>query len=231
MTPPLPLSDQLEDLQLLRCSLLPGEVLTFLDGDAAWTRLLDVFPDVDSAPPDLHTQAHFEVKLANARIGFEVSYPDIAVKGGDRQEQERWQAVVKAKTQEVEDEPPVQEDTDALHYHALLTSHHLVSPHKRRALQQWAAARALAGFAKLGHPGVIYAQGAQADVEAFVADVKGMQWLALRVRFVEPVQARAGVEAEAGWQEFQKVGEVVEEMRRIGRAEYVLSMGIGSAGS
>jgi len=55
-----------------------------------------------------------------------------------------------------------------------------------------------------------------------------MQWLALRVRFVEPVDERVN---ESHWVEFQKVGEVVEEMKRIGREEFVLEMGIGSAGS
>ena len=129
------------------------------------------------------------------------------------------------------------------YYHALLTSHHLVSPNKRRALQSWAHELALRGFAKVGHPGVIYAEGARGAVEAFVRRVKGMQWLALRVRFVEPVDVReeggrkedekleAGEREKTRWVELEKVGEVVEEMRRMGRERYVLEMGIGSAGA
>lgn len=66
-------------------------------------------------------------------------------------------------------------------------------------------------------------------MEEFVANVKAMQWLALKVRFVEPIdESVAGQERR--WSEFQKVGEVVEEMRRIGRKKYIIEMGIGSAG-
>ena len=53
-------------------------------------------------------------------------------------------------------------------YHALFTSHHLISPIKRRSLQQWSASLSLTGFAKVGHPGVIYCEGARAQVEEFV---------------------------------------------------------------
>ncbi|KAG1738668.1 uncharacterized protein EDB91DRAFT_1054485, partial [Suillus paluster] len=41
----------------------------------------------------------------------------------------------------------------------------------------------ISGFAKVGYPGIIYTEGAQENVEEFVANVKSMQWLALRVRF------------------------------------------------
>ena len=140
--------------------------------------------------------------------------------------------------------PPQPHEPERNH-HALLVSHHLKSPHKRRALRQWARERRLArGFAKLGHPGVIYAEGAPADVAAFVASVRAMQWLALRVRFVEPVpdgpgpsggggggRGDEGEEERGTWKEFEKVGEVVEEMRRLGRESFVVEMGIGSAGT
>lgn len=120
-------------------------------------------------------------------------------------------------------------------YHVLFTSHHLKSSTKRRHLQQWSASLSLDGFAKIGHPGVIYAQGERANLEEFVDNVKSMQWLALKVRFVEPVKVDI-LQHEATahtrtWKEFQKVGEVVEEMRKIGREEFVVEMGIGSIGS
>lgn len=117
--------------------------------------------------------------------------------------------------------------------HALLTSHHLISPQKRRSLQQWSSDLHITGFAKVGYPGIIYAEGARESVEEFVGSVKAMQWLALRVRFVEDVsggQPGASGSEKGGWTEFEKVGEVVEEMKRIGREEYVLDMGIGSVG-
>jgi len=119
----------------------------------------------------------------------------------------------------------------SIHYHALLTSHHLISPQKRRSLQKWSSDLRISGFAKVGYPGIIYAEGAQGNVEEFVSNVKAMQWLALRVRFAEAVQGAAIRASENRWVEFQKVGEVVEEMKRIGREEYILEMGIGSAGS
>lgn len=68
-----------------------------------------------------------------------------------------------------------------------------------------------------------------------MSNVKSMQWLALKVRFVERVPEgmlnNAGGESLSGWQEFSRVGEVVEEMRRIRREDCVLEMGIGSSTS
>ncbi|KAG1783412.1 hypothetical protein EV702DRAFT_1191837 [Suillus placidus] len=46
-------------------------------------------------------------------------------------------------------------------YRALLTSHHLVSPTKRRSLQRWSSELSISGFAKVGYTGIIYAQGSQ----------------------------------------------------------------------
>lgn len=121
-------------------------------------------------------------------------------------------------------------------YHALLTSHHLISPIKRRSLQKWSSDLSLCGFAKVGYPGAIYCEGAASDVEEFVSNVKAMQWLALRVRFVEPLDDRAAtlsslMHAESQWIELEKVGEVVDYMRRAGREQFVVEMGLGSASS
>ncbi|TFK21645.1 hypothetical protein FA15DRAFT_758591 [Coprinopsis marcescibilis] len=115
-------------------------------------------------------------------------------------------------------------------HHVLFSSHHLISPKKRRSLQQWTSSLSLSGFAKVGYPGIIYAQGPQDSLEEFVANVRAMQWLALKVRFFEllPERYKDGP-VLAGWREFQRVGEVVEEMKAIGRGEYVFEMGIGSA--
>jgi hypothetical protein len=99
-------------------------------------------------------------------------------------------------------------------------------------LQQWTASLKLSGFAKIGYPGVIYTQGTQENLEEFVANVKAMQWLALKVRFLDqlPDKPLANAASLSGWQEFSRVGEVVEEMKRIGREAFVLEMGIGSSG-
>lgn len=58
-----------------------------------------------------------------------------------------------------------------------------------------------------------------------------MQWLALRVRFLEELPDELTVPSSPGWTEFQKVGEVVEEMRKLGREQFIVEMGIGSAGT
>ena len=133
-------------------------------------------------------------------------------------------------------EPPINAETGSAvqQYHVLFTSHHLVSPHKRRSLQEWSSSLGLSGFAKVGYPGVIYAQGARDSVKEFAANVKSMQWLALRMRIVEPVDRADGTGYEdigrkGTWREFQKVGEVVEEMKRLGREKYMVDMGIGNA--
>lgn len=68
-------------------------------------------------------------------------------------------------------------------------------------------------------------------------EVKGMQWLALRVRFVEPVpgwDTDANLSSEAGrnqsvrWVEVSKIGEVLELMRMRGREAFVMNLGIGA---
>ncbi|THH11626.1 hypothetical protein EW145_g568 [Phellinidium pouzarii] len=122
-------------------------------------------------------------------------------------------------------------------YHALLTSHHLISSKKRRILQKWAPLFSLRGFAKIGYPGCIYAEGARADLLDFITSVKGFQWLALHVRFVEPLSGEhSGQFAEKredghSWVELERIGEVVEYMRRLGREQFVTEMGLGSSAS
>lgn len=117
-------------------------------------------------------------------------------------------------------------------FHALLTSHHFISPTKRRLIQQWSASLSVSGFAKVGYPGIIYGQGAEENIREFVARIKAMQWLALRVRFVEPMSGDQQPTKESRhWLEFQKVGEVVTEMKRLGREGCILDIGIGSAAS
>jgi len=264
------LTRQLEELQLLQCSLLSGELLRFIDNAEIWSSLLAAYPDILDTPNISETR--FQVKLDNAHIWFEVELPSnypnarpvVSVKGDvARGEQDRWQSIVREKMQELESTEyqlyelfsahllpllhakhdstsvssarPIQStsswSTSQINYHALLTSHHLVSPRKRRSLQQWSSDLRISGFAKVGYPGVIYAEGTQGNVDEFVANVKAMQWLALRVRFVEPIDEVRVTRNESRWVEFQKVGEVVEEMKRIGREGFILEMGIGSAGS
>ncbi|GLB43703.1 putative protein of unknown function (DUF1115) [Lyophyllum shimeji] len=273
------LTKQLEELQLIRCSLLPDEVLLFLDDHDTWTNLVAAQTDAATISRDQRptSAARVQVKVDAAKISFVVGIPlnysgNIAeaapmftVKGDEisRLEHDRWQRVIEESLKEIGDtEYPIYQllsshllplvhealelrgfqdpvgPTDATPVspcpicHALLTSHHLISPNKRRSLQNWSASLSISGFAKVGYPGVIYAQGQKENVEEFVANIKAMQWLALKVRFVEELpDGETTIEEERRWKEFQKVGEVVEEMRRLGREQFIVEMGIGSAGT
>ncbi|KAG1786428.1 uncharacterized protein HD556DRAFT_1049417 [Suillus plorans] len=280
------LDSQLQELQLIQHSLLPGESFSFAlppEDSRIWSSLLHSFNTSTattlSSLPNPVPQVKFQVKTTDARIFFEVQFPErypedsdvdtaqvpfISVNGEgiSRDEHYRWRAFVQEKSAEVQGDdfpiyqllcmhllPKLHEDgysvdtagtmdiieqqctnrlPETADYHALLTSHHLVSPTKRRSLQRWSSELSISGFAKVGYPGVIYAQGTQENIQEFVANVKSMQWLALRVRFVEPIDL-ANDEHHQGWTEFQKVGEVVEEMKRRGRDKYITEMGIGSS--
>lgn len=299
---------QLEELQLIQCSLLPDEQLTFIDSSAGWGEALETYTTDLDAIPQIDCAASFSIRLDGSKTWFEITLSDtegntvdegmrpqasIAVKGEDmsRSQQDKWNSLIAEKMEEISDSeyvfrtfpiifllinysfpmyqlislyllPLLREEherrsssgtlgtslpntarggSEVEPYHVLFTSHHLISPNKRRSLQQWSSSLSLTGFAKVGYPGVIYAQGDRPNIEEFVDNVKAMQWLALKVRFVEPLQQREGestavtlgdgTDEQPRWKEFQKVGKVVEEMRRIGREEYVVEMGIGSAGT
>lgn len=104
---------QLEELQLVTCSLLPSESITYLEDELAWTNLLEGLGDGSSEPLPNLRPPHFQIKVENARIWFDIdlSYintsrpPQISVKGDDmtRSEQERWQQSVKNKMPEIAD--------------------------------------------------------------------------------------------------------------------------------
>ncbi|KAI9066477.1 hypothetical protein FKP32DRAFT_1542034, partial [Trametes sanguinea] len=268
----------LEEIHLLRCSLLPGELIAFTEDAATWEALLDAYAtDPDAKPAPVEQPVRFAVRAEDSDIWFDVTLPSdygeegrmpaIDVKGEHlgREEQQRWQAIVAEALQEVRgseypvyevisahllprlhaahqaaqvapptvaEDAPLSQPSTSVRYHALFTSHHLKSPQKRRSLSQWSHELSLVGFAKVGYPGVIYCEGAREDVEDFVSRVKSMQWLALRLRFIEPLpEAREDKDApRREWKEFEKVGEVVEEMRALRRERFVVEMGIGSTG-
>ncbi|KAJ7077589.1 hypothetical protein C8R43DRAFT_1053699 [Mycena crocata] len=262
---------QLEELQLIQFTLLPDELLTFLDEEGpVWSQLLHDYcedasvGDFGNSPPPT-VPPHIEVK-AQYPVWFEFDYaryPCPSIKGDNisRSEQEHWQKIVQEKLDEIggsefpvyqllclhllpllheripailsysEEHPPVASVPGA-RFHALFTSHHLISPKKRRSLQQWSNSLAVTGFAKVGYPGVIYAQGEQSNVEEFVENVRAMQWLALRLRFLEPLPVDGDGAAQAqGWRELEKVGEAVEVMRQLGREDWIVEMGVGSRNS
>ncbi|KAF8993094.1 hypothetical protein BDQ17DRAFT_161998 [Cyathus striatus] len=275
------LTQCLEELQLIRCSLLPGEILTFIDQAVTWEKLLEDPSERSPESAEELSPPHFtlyidgypvildiEMKNNSDELQERIPMSHISVKGNlKRDEHARWQEVIREKELELKeaefptfelislfllpllheehDQPSIDLETiepetpppasSRERYHALLTSHHIRSPHKIRSIKNWSSSLSITGFLKVGYPGVIYGEGTKENIEEFVDNIKNMQWLALRVRFLEPLpeevaSRRPVVPGERSWTEFQKVGEVVEEMRRIGREEYVVEMGIGSAG-
>lgn len=97
-------------------------------------------------------------------------------------------------------------------------------------MQQWSSELSISGFAKIGHPGLIYAEGDKENVDEFVRNIRAMQWLALKVRFIEPIEPSQHDPGQR-WMEVEKVGEVLALMRRLGREKHITNFGIGSISS
>ena len=102
----------LEELHLLNCSLLPGELLVFTEDATRWTELISSYaldPDCDLPASDLEAGCpRFQVRLeSSSDVWFDVDLPAdygeghgrmprVAVKGDSlgRDQQERWQGIV-----------------------------------------------------------------------------------------------------------------------------------------
>lgn len=125
------LSRQLEELNLLKCSLLPGETLSFVppsESASRWTALLQAYSDNSEddfrrAVNELELEpARFHVKVEGIRIWFEVELPrayeggalalrdggeriTVSAKGADlgRVDQARWNAIIKESIGELQD--------------------------------------------------------------------------------------------------------------------------------
>ncbi|GJJ14161.1 hypothetical protein Clacol_008421 [Clathrus columnatus] len=273
-----------EEIFLLKSSLLPTEILEFLEDSASWHSILDHLSsgsalELDVTDPLL--PADFSIKVKESPLAFRVvlssQYPSeregfsVTTYGNvNKKDQERWMNIIQEKRFEVRDaEFPVYEILSShllplLHeetlaklagdivlplesvpsstvpkpkaiFHALLTSHHLISTQKRKSLKEWSQEHHLSGFAKIGYPGIIYCTGLESDVQEFVSKVKDMQWLALHTKFIETIPDQQGkcdsFTDRPNWKELEKIGEVIEEMKRYGREEYAYDFGIGSSGT
>lgn len=120
--------------------------------------------------------------------------------------------------------------------HILFSSHHLLAPSKRKDLHSLSHQLHLVGFAKVGYPGIIFAQGDYDDLQDFAREVKSWQWLALKLRVLEPVlnHPQSGIDSakpsKGKWEEVHKVGEAVDWLKAIGKQHLLLDIGIGSSG-
>ena len=142
--------------------------------------------------------------------------------------------------------PPSTSNDDPLSdhpHHALLTSHHLLSSTKRKDLISLSSSLSLVGFAKRGHPGIMYATGTRDDLTEWIREVKSWNWLALRVRMsAEPIEGQVELESGKGgdqgarggkgrgqWVELEKINEALDWLKLRGRDHLLLDLGIGGA--
>lgn len=122
-TAPILSSRLLEELHLVSCSLLPGELLSFsptADDEQIWTRLLETYPDIDETQTPT-TSARFEIKVAGSGVWFVVnipadygtiedSRPVVSVRGEGiiRSEQAHWEKILVERMRELNDSEYVQ---------------------------------------------------------------------------------------------------------------------------
>lgn len=134
--------------------------------------------------------------------------------------------------EEVSKDPPIQQAAYRPG-HLLFTSHHLLSPTKRRLLSSLSSSLHLKGFGKTGYPGIIYAQGDLADLEEFAREVKSWQWLALKLRVLEADSSSVEQErpGRGKWEEVTKIGEALDWLRCVGKEYLLTDFGIGVSSS
>ena len=109
---------QLEELHLIQCSLLPTEHIVWLDSgdELSWVQAIENYsedPFATLLPPE--SSASFTLRVEGSKIWFEIalaavndlgiSKPSVSVKGEDitRDDQERWQMVVVQGFEEISD--------------------------------------------------------------------------------------------------------------------------------
>lgn len=131
------LTTQLDEFQLIRCSLLPGELFSFIEDSQnhhLWTNLLETHTmgtpvpvqDIDNLST-AHIQIHIEAAKLRISIQVPTSYagnlvdvpPTFSIKGDQitRLEQEQWQAIIEEKLRETD------QDTEYVFFHSSACLH------------------------------------------------------------------------------------------------------------
>lgn len=60
--------------------------------------------------------------------------------------------------------------------------HHIIASNKRRVVKEWALELQLSGFSKIGWPGVVIVEGAEAYVQEYVRRLQHLRWKQITVR-------------------------------------------------
>ena len=98
--------------------------------------------------------------------------------------------------------------------HVVIWSHHLLATSKRRAIQSWSKDLRITGYARPGHPGAIFAEGEESEIDDFVRRLKALRWQALQVRAEDLVDERImGETLGEGIVEVETLGEIAEGLK------------------
>lgn len=102
------ISQQLQEIQLLQSSLLPGELLLFKSLSRQWEPILKDFSENQVIPAEELPPAHFVIKVQDALFWLDIefcsSYPkktSVSIKGDvSKIEQIEWASFIHEKTLE-----------------------------------------------------------------------------------------------------------------------------------
>ncbi|RLN37871.1 hypothetical protein BBJ28_00000488 [Nothophytophthora sp. Chile5] len=111
--------------------------------------------------------------------------------------------------------------------------HHIIASSKRRVVKEWALELQLGGFSKIGWPGVVIVEGAEASAQEYVRRLQHLRWKQMTVRG-EQTQELAEGDARGldalrrlprGFQEFPESGmsSLAAECRAAGLEELFLT--------
>ncbi|KAJ9090930.1 hypothetical protein QFC19_009356 [Naganishia cerealis] len=243
--------DQEEELELIRSSLMPEESLqanntlpdqfTITSADSPYRIHFTVVNNGDKENATLF-QIKSEVMAREEALGWAQWVQEKVDESWDEAVETGYPfyhmisthflPILQADAQATENSAGKESITRETNYqpgHLLFTSHHLLSPTKRRLLSSLCSSLHLKGFGKVGYPGIIFAQGDLTDLEEFAREVKSWQWLALKLRVLEADKESTEKERQGRgrWEEVTKIGEALEWLRGVGKEYLLTDSGIG----
>ncbi|KAI5203600.1 DUF1115-domain-containing protein [Aureobasidium subglaciale] len=113
-----------------------------------------------------------------------------------------------------------EDEDDGQHQHAtkikrvVIWSHHLLATSKRKDIQAWSKELSLSGYSRPGHPGSIFAEGDEDQIDEFIRRLKQLRWQALQVRGEDTADKRICGPGD-GILEVEGLGEIAEALKKI----------------
>jgi hypothetical protein len=96
----------------------------------------------------------------------------------------------------------------------VIWSHHLLATSKRKDIQAWSKELSLSGYSRPGHPGSVFVEGDEDQVDEFIRRLKQLRWQALQVRGEETADKRICGPGD-GVLEVEGLGEIAEALKKI----------------